>query len=62
MTDDISSILAFAEELADISRNIVQQHLRQGFETEIKGDGSPVTVVDRHQGSTRAFVGRVSEA
>ena len=47
MTDETSSILAFAEELADTARKIVQQHLRQGFETEIKGDGSPVTVVDR---------------
>ncbi len=47
MTDDLSEVLAFAEELAEVSRAIVEAELRQGFEVEVKGDGSPVTRVDR---------------
>ena len=47
MTDDLSEVLAFAEELAEVSRGIVEAELQQGFEVEVKGDGSPVTRVDR---------------
>ena len=47
MTDELSDILAFADELADVSRQVIAAHLARGFEVEVKGDGSPVTEVDR---------------
>ena len=39
--------VAFAEELADAVRPIALEHFRGAFETEIKQDGSPVTIADQ---------------
>ena len=44
MTRDLA---AFAESLADLSRQIVRDALSTGFEHELKADGSPVTEVDK---------------
>jgi len=47
MIEDLSDILFFAEDLADLSRSMIESELAQGFDLEIKADGSPVTSVDR---------------
>ncbi len=39
--------LVFAEELADISGRIIRDYFRQDYESEAKGDTSPVTQADR---------------
>jgi histidinol phosphatase-like enzyme (inositol monophosphatase family) len=47
MIEDLSDILFFAEDLADLSRSVIEAELARGYGVAIKGDGSPVTDVDR---------------
>ena len=47
MPNEIDRLAAFAESLADVSREIVRGALETGFSHELKGDGSPVTEVDK---------------
>ncbi len=44
---DIDTLVAFATELADLSRSIILSHSILDVNHEIKEDGSPVTPVDR---------------
>ena len=44
---DYPKALALAEQLGDVARRIARQHFRTPLAVEHKGDGSPVTVVDR---------------
>jgi histidinol phosphatase-like enzyme (inositol monophosphatase family) len=43
----MKEFLTFAETLADASRAIIREAVRKPFDLEIKGDGSPVTAVDK---------------
>lgn len=43
----MKEFLSFAETLADASRAIIREAVRKPFDLEIKGDGSPVTAVDK---------------
>ena len=47
MTSDLRTLAAFAEELADVSREIVRGVLGAPVRHETKADGSPVTEVDQ---------------
>lgn len=44
---DLQTLAAFAETLADLSRSIILSRLDEAAAAEIKPDGSPVTAVDR---------------
>jgi inositol-phosphate phosphatase / L-galactose 1-phosphate phosphatase / histidinol-phosphatase len=44
---DCPKALALAEQLGDVARRIARQHFRAPLAVEHKGDGSPVTIVDR---------------
>ena len=44
---DIDALVEFSVELADLSRRIIRSHSILDVNYEIKGDGSPVTPVDR---------------
>ena len=44
---DCPKALALAGQLADVARRIASQHFRAPLAVEHKGDGSPVTIVDR---------------
>jgi len=44
---EFPAALALAERLAEVARRTALQHFRTPLEVEHKGDGSPVTVVDR---------------
>jgi inositol-phosphate phosphatase / L-galactose 1-phosphate phosphatase / histidinol-phosphatase len=44
---DFPKALALAEQLGDVARRIAREHFRVPLAVEHKGDGSPVTAVDR---------------
>ena len=44
---DIDEMVAFATELAELSREVILSHSILEVNHEIKADGSPVTPVDR---------------
>jgi len=45
--DDLEGMAAFAASLADASGALIRAAANRPFATEVKGDGSPVTAVDR---------------
>jgi myo-inositol-1(or 4)-monophosphatase len=45
--NDIDEMVAFATELAELSREVILSHSILEVNHEIKADGSPVTPVDR---------------
>ena len=48
-----------AKHLADAARSIVRRHFRTGFDVEIKGDQSPVTIADREvEAAVRAIIAK----
>ncbi|MGB3721483.1 MAG: histidinol-phosphatase [Pacificimonas sp.] len=52
--------LVFAEELADIAGAVIREYFRRDFDSEAKGDASPVTQADRE--AEAAMRTRIKEA